>query len=150
MLVARREPDLARRRELGRVLGGVDEPLVEEAADHGAAHRAAHVSPLDRRAGMEDGVRSHTGNDRVGARNADDARFRGKQASDGGGVRRGHRLSPPRVVVTAQSVDDRRQLGVAACRRPPLHVDYRSSRCADAVGERAQADVHDVEIGPEQ
>ena len=80
VVVAGVKGDLARGGQLFGLLLVGGEALVDEAADDGAADRAAHFIPGDRRAGVKDGLLGHTGDVLSGSAHPDKRRLRAEDA----------------------------------------------------------------------
>ena len=86
-LVTRRELELAGLGPADGVVGIVGDPFEQRRTDHGAAHRARHVSPGNRRAGVQEGARRHPEQELSRRADADDERSRLLHTRDCGVVR---------------------------------------------------------------
>jgi hypothetical protein len=138
MVVAGIEGDRPGGRQSLRLGAIPREPLVQEAADDGAAHRPAHALPGDGRTGVEHGARRHAGDDVERPADADDRRTRLEDAPHGLPVRG----LDGGTGVPLDAIEQREEVGIAARRRSPVDLHHLRARLAEDLAERGQAEVH--------
>ena len=144
MLVAGREGDLAAGGKGVRLFSSGGQPLVHQCAHDGAAHGAAHILVGDGRAGVEDGLGGHAGDDPDGLV---DVHQHGVGVLDLlGGDAVG--LVHLRVLQQAvQRVDEHR---VAAGGGLPVHMQAGHMLPCDLFLEQRRAHIQDVQLTAEQ
>ena len=141
--VARVEFDLAGGGQLLGLLEVLGQPLVDQAAHDGALLRAAHALPRDRRAGVQDGLFVHAGDDLARDAQPHERRLRGEDAAQ-------------RLLIGG--VDLLKQLGlfqlaqicgsdlVAACDGLPVHMHGRLLLAHEILIEGLDAEVDHVQL----
>ena len=111
---------------LGRLRGGRP-ALVQDRADHRAAHGPAHARPLDGRSRVQDGARAESGHHERGRLDVDQHGARGQEALDGQPIRRRDARADRIVEIILEPRQDEPELAIPAGGRPPVerHAPWR-------------------------
>lgn len=122
-----------------RFLQVLGQPLVDQAAHHRTPDGTAHTLPGDRRPGVEDGGRGHTGDRLPGGGHPHQHRLGRQNAPQRLLVGRGDRLAQRRLAQFAQAGGD---LLVPAGNRLPVYVDGAFALFDQVLVKRLDSEIH--------
>ena len=140
-MVVRREPNLSGLGEGARGLQGRCPAFEHDRPGDGAAHRAAHPDPIDRRSRVENHALLEPLDDLAGRADVDQHGVRGEHPLDRGSIGGLDPLRQPRVR-SRDTVESVEYPDIRARRRRPCDVGDRHASATQVLGEAGQTDVH--------